>query len=105
MLNNEREISLAAELLDAVTQTEEWGRRQTTDPGISATRNRCRAALEKARAYLPAELYMELSDAQSAEVAAHCDVAIMYGFYVAEVIRSVVANPAKLSEYWLQRSL
>lgn len=70
---------------------------------IKAAENRLKRVMESAKAYLPREVYVELSDAQSENVETYIEPAIMYGIHVAEVIREVSANPTELSRYYLER--
>ena len=46
---------------------------------------------------------MELSDAQTGEVAATGNVGILFGIHVADAIRDVAARSADLSRYVLNR--
>lgn len=99
----EKEVSMMAEIMDSILQTDEWMEMQLTDPMINAADNRWRLALEEAKAYLPHSLYVELSDANANDVAIYCDLAILYGMHVAGTIQRVAANPQDLSTYWLKR--
>ena len=111
-MNKEREehtmidkkaLSIMADIMDGVEQTDEWKDIQMGDPGIEAAEGRWSRALERAKTYLPRELYNELSDANCGEVSAYSDVAILYGMRVAVVIQEVTANPAAMTRFWLER--
>ena len=78
---DKKTLSTMADIMDGIVQSEEWAELQMNDPGIKAAESRLHRAMENARAHLPAEDYMELSDAQTGEVSAHCDVALLYGIW------------------------
>ena len=102
---DERALSTMADIMGGIEQTDEWRDIQMNDPGVKAAHSRWDQALESAKAYLPQTLYNELSDANCGEVAAYCDVAILYGMRVAEIIRAVSTNPAEMTRYWLERAV
>ena len=60
-----RDLSLMAGIMNGIDQTDEWMDIQLNDPGLKAAASQLRRAMERAKAYLPKELYNELSDAQS----------------------------------------
>lgn len=103
MMHDKEELSLVADIMAGIINSDEWNDIQLHDPDIKAAEERRERVLESAKAYLPREVYVELSDAQSGEVAAYIAPAIMYGIHVAEVIREVSANPTELSRYYLER--
>lgn len=103
MMHDKEELSLMADIMAGIISSDEWNDIQLHDPDIKAAENRRKRVLESAKAYLPREVYVELSDAQGGEVAAYIVPAIMYGIHVAEVIREVSANPTELSRYYLER--
>lgn len=98
-----RDLSLMDSIMNGIDQTDEWMDIQLNDPGLKAAASQLRRAMERAKAYLPKELYNELSDAQSGELAAHSDLAILYGMHVAAVIQAVAANPSELTRFWEER--
>ena len=100
---DEKALSTMADIMDGIVQSEEWEELQMNDPGIEAAEGRWSRALERAKTYLPRELYNELSDANCGEVSAYSDVAILYGMRVAAVIQAVTANPAAMTRVWLER--
>lgn len=100
---DEKALSIMADIMDGVEQTDEWKDIQMSDPGIKAAEGRWNRALESAKSYLPRTLFNELSDANCGEVSAYSDVAILYGMRVAAVIQAVAANPAELTRFWMDR--
>ena len=100
---DEKALSIMADIMDGVEQTDEWKDIQMGDHGIEAAEGRWSRALESAKPYLPRELYNELSDANCGEISAYSDVAILYGMRVAAVIQAVTANPAAMTRFWLER--
>ena len=102
MIDN-KTLSLMADIICNIEQTEEWTELQMNDPGIKDADSRLGRALDRAKTYLPRELYNELSDANCGEVSAYSDVAILYGMRVAAVIQAVTANPAAMTRFWLER--
>ena len=100
---DKKTLSTMADIMDGIVQSEEWAELQMNDPGIKAAESRLRRAMENARAYLPAEDYMELSDAQTGEVSAHCDVALLYGMRVTALIQAATANPSEMTRFLLER--
>lgn len=99
----EKDLSLMADIMNGVAQSDEWGEIQKNDPGITAAQAELDRARERARAYLPREVYDDLCDAEGSDAAAYCDAAILYGMHVAATIQAVAANPAELSRFWLER--
>ena len=90
-------------MMNAITQLDEWQVIQMHDPRIATADERYYAALEQARALIPAELYAELSDAHASELAATGDVGILFGIHVADAIRDVASRPTDLSRHILKR--
>ena len=102
---DKRELSMMADIMDGIEQTDEWTEIQMNDPGIKAAGSRWNRAMESAKSYLPREIYDELSDANCNEVSAYSDVAILYGIRVSSVIQTVAANPSQMTRFWLDRRL
>lgn len=100
---SDKNLALMDDIVQSICQTDEWNEIQLNDPRITAARDRWEAALERARAFLPNELYMELSDAQAGEVAYTSDAGILLGIHVADAIRDVASRPADLSRHILER--
>lgn len=98
-----RALSIMADIMDGIEQTDEWMELQMNDPGIKDADSRLNRALEAAEKYIPRKVYAELSDAHSGVVAAYSDVAILYGMRVSAVIQAVTANPAAMTRFWLER--
>ena len=100
---DKRALSMMADIMDGIEQTDEWAELQMNDPGIKDADSRLNRALEAAEKYIPRKVYAELADAHSGAVAAYSDVAILYGMRVAAVIQAVTANPAAMTRFWLER--
>ena len=100
---DKRELSMMADIMDGIEQTDEWAELQMNDPGIKDADSRLNRALEAAEKYIPRKVYAELADAHSGAVAAYSDVAILYGMRVSAVIQAVTANPAAMTRFWLER--
>ena len=100
---DKKALSMMADIMDGIEQTDEWTEIVKNDPGIKDAASRWNQALESAKTYLPRAIYNELSDAQCGEVAAYSDITILYGMHVAAVIQSVAANPSELTRFWLER--
>ena len=98
-----RALSIMADIMDGIEQTDEWTELQMNDPGIKEAASRLNRALEAAEKYIPRKVYAELSDAHSEAIAAYSDVAILYGMRVAAVIQAVAANPSEMTRFWLER--
>lgn len=100
---DKRALSMMADIMDGIEQTDEWAELQMNDPGIKDADSRLNRALEAAEKHIPRKVYAELADAHSGAVAAYSDVAILYGMRVAAVIQAVTANPAAMTRFWLER--
>lgn len=96
-------LSLVADIMYTVTDSEEWANRQANDPCINEAETLKENALEKAQAYLPRNVYMALSDAVTHIASAYSDAGIMYGMYVANALEKVIENPFALSGFYLDR--
>lgn len=101
---SDKNLALMDDIMDMVTQADEWAEIQTHDPRITDAGNCWDTVMERTKALLPRELYDELSDAHSSVIAAIGDVGILFGIHVAEAIRDVAARPADLSRYILNRT-
>ena len=99
-----KDLSMMADIMDGIEQTDEWTELQMNDPGIKDADCRLNRALEAAEKYIPRKVYAELADAHSGVVAAYSDVSILYGMHVAEVIQAAAANPSELTRFWLERT-
>ncbi len=92
-------LAIMDDIMDRVTQTEEWNRIQLEDPAIAKAEREAE------------ELYNNLDRkgqdrAQSLLASLACAyscVAILYGMRVAEAIRETVADPCAFSQYILKR--
>lgn len=102
MIDN-KTLSLMADIIGDIEQTEEWTELQMNDPGIKDADSRLGHALDRAKNYLPKALYNELADAHCGVISAYSDVAILYGMRVAAVIQAVTANPSEITRFWLER--
>lgn len=102
MIDN-KTLSLMADIICNIEQTEEWTELQMNDPGIKDADRRLNRALDAAEKYIPREVYAELADAHSGVVAAYSDIAILYGMRVAAVIQAVTATPSEITRFWLER--
>ena len=100
---DKRALSLMSNIMSAITGADEWENLQMHDPGVEAAADRWEQARERARAYLPKDIYNELSNAQCGEVAAYSDIAILYGMRVAAAIQETTANPMELTRFRLER--
>lgn len=100
---DKKALSVMADIMDGIEQTDEWSEIQMNDPGIKAAECCLDSALQKAEAYLPRELYTELSDAHCTAVSAYCDAAILYGMRVSSIIQTVAANSAEITGFLLER--
>lgn len=99
----QRSIAMMADIMGGIEQTDEWTELQMNDPGIQDAESRFHQALEEAEAYLPREVYVKLSDTQGGVASAYSSVAILYGMRVAAGIQAVVANPAEITRFWLDK--
>lgn len=97
------DLELMNELMVGISQTGEWERIEVTDPQVKEADERHTAALNKVRHLIPAEDYAELEDATLSYAFAIKDSAILYGIRVADVIRSMAADPVALSQYVVDR--
>ena len=102
-MTDKRALSVMADIMDGIEQTDEWKELQMNDPGIKAADSRLNRALEAAEKYLPRKGYAELADAHCGVVSAYSDVAILYGMRVAAVIQKVTESPSEMTRYWLER--
>ena len=104
MTEIDKNLSLMDDIMFVgLERTDEWNRVQLSDPMITTANARWRAALEKAKAFLPTEIYMELDAANADEVTANGDAGILFGIRVADAIRDVITRPADLSRHILER--
>ena len=99
MKYDKKNLALMDDIMDAVTQLDEWMETQQKDPRITYADNRWCTAIEQAMALLPRELYDELCEAHSSEVAATGDAGILFGIHVADAIRDVASRPMDLSRH------
>lgn len=98
------ELEIMDELMNAVTQTDEWKRIQLQDARILEAERELYGVLEQVRQYIPAHLMAELEDAMCGAVpAAYGDVGILYGIQVADAIHAVAAKPTLLSRHIMER--
>ena len=95
---DKKALSIMADIMDGIEQTDEWTELQMNDPGIKDADRRLNRALEAAEKYIPRKVYAELADAHSGAVAAYSDVAILYGMRVAAVIQVVKIGRASCRE-------
>ena len=95
---NENELNIIADIFDAISGADEWSRRQMEDKCIISAEDRFDSVLEKARQHLPRELSDELDSAKMDITTAYGDAGIMYGIYVASVMRGIGTHSAELSE-------
>lgn len=100
---NEKNLALMDDIMQMVTQADEWQDIQLNDPRITAAHERWKAVLERVKDLLPWELYADLSDANASEVVATGDIGILFGIHVADAIRDVASKPMALSRYILNR--
>ena len=100
---DKKALSIMADIMDGIEQTDEWTELQINDPGIKDADRRLNMALDAAEKYIPRKVYAELADAHSGAVAAYSDVAILYGMQVATVIQEITAHPAAMTRFWLER--
>lgn len=100
---DKKALSMMADIMDGIEQTDEWTEFQMNDPGIKDADSRLNRTLEAAEKYIPRKVYVELADAHAGVVAAYSDVSILYGMRVAAVIQSVTANPSEMTRFWLER--
>lgn len=103
MQYDKKNLALMDDIMDAVTQLDEWMETQQNDPRITTANNRWCTVIEQVKALLPRGLYDELCEAHSSEVAATGDVGILFGIHVADAIRDVASRPTDLSRYILKR--
>ena len=100
---DQKSLAVADEIMSTISQSEEWNDIQMTSPGVVAATSRMNGALERAREFLPKDIFAELELAQGAALGAIGEAAILYGIHVADVIRGVAANPIDWSRYTLER--
>lgn len=100
---DKKALSMMADIMDGIEQTDEWKELQMNDPGIKDADRRLNRALEAAEKYIPRKVFAELADAHCGAVAAYSDIAILYGMRVAAVIQEVAANPSEMTRFWLER--
>lgn len=92
-----------AEVLDGIDASEEWKRRQVSDPLIQKTEARLRKVLERVRKIVEENDYEELSESISAEVSAYCDSAILFGFFTAGELWRMAVHPDVVQREYIAR--
>ena len=100
---NENELSLMTDIFDAISGADEWSRRQMEDKCISDADNSFACVQEKLRPYLTKELFNELDGARARLTSAYGDAGIMYGIYVASVLRDIGRHSTELSAVYSER--
>ena len=61
------------------------------------------SVLEQVSRHIPKDLFIQLEDAILPLCAAHSELGILYGIYVAQVIREVSACPGEPSKHILRK--
>lgn len=95
----DKNLTIMASLIGAITQTSEWFDTCQKDPQITASRERLDTVLERVGALIPEDLLDELQDAICAMDEAQETAAILYGIRVAIAIRDVSTRQTDLSQH------
>ena len=89
-------------MMNGVTQSKEWTRISTGDPGIVEASNRLEVLMEQIRPLVSYQLYDEILTAIGEAEAAYTDVATLYGMHVAFLIQQTAAHPEEFSSYLIK---
>ncbi len=95
----QKSLAMMDAILGAISESREWIEIQNTSPVIVEAFASMDAAVEKARAYIPADLCDELEIAQSAAIGAIGEAGILYGIHVGDVIHQTTADPIPLAHF------
>lgn len=95
-------VILVAEIMNDVTQTNEWSQIQTGDPYILKAEKSLYAMLNLLRQHVPEAVVENLEGVALELASAHIHAAIRYGIHVADAIRDAAARSADLSWYILK---
>ena len=57
---DKRALSIMADIMDGIEQTDEWTEFQMNDPGIKDADSRLNRALDAAEKYIPREVYADV---------------------------------------------
>lgn len=99
----EKDFSIMHNILSAITSTSEWNNAQLNNAQITEASETFYKLLARASSYLPEDIISDFDSAYGYAIAVHHEAAILYGIRVSEVIRSVIADPMKFSQYELDR--
>lgn len=91
------------QIMNGITQTDEWFDIQGSDLGIKRADEKYHRMLDKLKPLITPELEDELEMAVAGCLSALESPAILYGISVAETIRAASANPAAVSKRMLER--
>ena len=95
----DKNLTIMASLIGAITQTSEWFDTCRKDPQITASREHLDTVLERVGALIPEDLLDELQDAMCAMDEAQETAAILYGIRVAIAFRDVSTRQTDLSQH------
>ena len=87
---------LMGEILEAITQSEDWEDVQQNDPLIQKANAGFEAAIQEAKKYLPIDVFLKVNDAWGTSIKEHGDAGILFGLRVADTIREMAAHPEKI---------
>lgn len=101
---NDKNIEIMDELMQDITQTEEWESIQENDPEIRHADRKLVDILLQIKSIVPRDLYYEIEDAAYSYGNAIGSAAMLYGIHVIEAIRDVSARPCDLSRHIMIRT-
>ena len=94
------------ELMNSISQTDDWNEIQLRDPDIQEKFERLNRLLDQLRDAVPPELADLIGDVEDATLDAaysYITPATLYGLHIADAIRDVSSRPWDLSRYVMQR--
>lgn len=95
-------MALVDNIMEVITQTDEWEDIQLHDPRIVAANKALKAEMEALQ--LPFDEYCGLELAIGQATATVIDAAILYGIHVAFALQDVVGRIPDLSRHIMQRT-
>lgn len=95
----QKSLAMMDAILGAISESREWNDYQKAFPAVAEALSRMNAALERAREFLPQNVYDELEIAEGGGLSALGEAGILFGIHVGNVIRETVAASAAFSPY------
>lgn len=99
----DKNMDLAYQLMEAIRQTDEWGRIWMEYPGVVEAKAKLDEVMERIDAKIPTELVNELWEAFGALDWANECACVLFGFRLSCSITRAAADPAGFSSYARQR--